>query len=74
MNKETIEGRWNEVKGQIKNKWGKLTDDDMMRAEGKFDELVGALQRRYGYEKEEAKRHLESFTDNAKTKVNQSRV
>ena len=69
MNRQTIEGRWKEVKGQIKNKWGKLTDDDLMRAEGKFDELVGALQRRYGYEKAEATRHLEELSDKAKQEL-----
>lgn len=69
MNRNIIEGRWKELKAQMKNHWGKLTDDDWTRAEGKVDELVAALQRRYGYEKEEAAKRVEQFADSIKAKV-----
>jgi hypothetical protein len=41
MNRDTAQGQWNQLKGKIKQKWGKLTDDDLKRAEGKGDEIVG---------------------------------
>ncbi|MCA9596671.1 MAG: CsbD family protein [Myxococcales bacterium] len=69
MNRDIIEGRWNELKGQIKGQWAKLTDDDIQRANGKTEELVGVLQQRYGYEKEEAKKQVERFADSVKQRI-----
>ena len=69
MNRDIIEGRWNELKGQIKGQWAKLTDDDIQRANGKTEELVGVLQQRYGYEKEEAKKQVELFADSVKQRI-----
>jgi uncharacterized protein YjbJ (UPF0337 family) len=54
MNKETLEGNWNALKGKAKEKWGKLTDDDLTRIAGKKDQLIGELQKKYGYMKEKA--------------------
>jgi len=62
MNWDTIKGNWKQVVGKIKEKWGKLTDDDLTLAEGKKDQLVGAIQNRYGYEKERAEREVDEFT------------
>jgi len=62
MNWDTIKGNWKQVVGKIKEKWGKLTDDDLTMAEGKKDQLVGAIQNRYGYEKEQAEREVDDFT------------
>jgi uncharacterized protein YjbJ (UPF0337 family) len=62
MNWDTIKGNWKQVVGKIKEKWGKLTDDDLTLAEGKKDQLVGAIQNRYGYEKEQAEREVDEFT------------
>ena len=47
-------GNWHELKGQVRQRWGKLTDDDFTRLNGKNDELVGVLQQRYGYGKAQA--------------------
>ena len=47
-------GRWDELKGQVGQRWGKLTGDDLARLNGKTEELVGVLQRRYGYGKAQA--------------------
>jgi uncharacterized protein YjbJ (UPF0337 family) len=58
MNQETIQGNWNEIKGQIKEKWGKLTDDDLAKIHGEKDQLVGALQQKYGLSKEEAEKRV----------------
>lgn len=58
MNQDIFEGKWKEMKGQVKEWWGKLTDDDLERVDGKADQLVGLLQQRYGYTKERAEEEL----------------
>jgi len=58
MNTDTIKGDWKQLKGKIKEKWGDLTDDDLQKVEGKRDQLVGLLQKKYGLAKEEAERQL----------------
>jgi uncharacterized protein YjbJ (UPF0337 family) len=52
VNKDIFEGRWKQVRGEAKSWWGKLTDDDLDRAAGKFDVLTGLLQEKYGYTRE----------------------
>ena len=65
MNKDQTEGNWKQFKGKVKEKWGKLTDDDLTVVEGKRDQLVGKIQERYGYQKEEAEKELKNWeTDN----------
>ncbi len=54
MNKDIFEGKWKQVRGEAKAWWGKLTDDDLDRAAGKFDVLAGMLQEKYGYTREAA--------------------
>ena len=49
MNKDIFEGKWKQIRGEAKAWWGKLTDDDLNRAAGKFEVLVGLLQEKYGY-------------------------
>ena len=56
MNKDEASGNWKQFKGKMKEKWGKLTDDDMQVIEGKRDQLVGKIQERYGSTKDEAER------------------
>jgi len=58
MNTDQIQGNWKQLKGKIKEKWGKLTDDDLTIINGQKDQLVGKLQERYGYTKEQAERSL----------------
>jgi uncharacterized protein YjbJ (UPF0337 family) len=58
MNKDEIGGNWKQLKGKAKEKWGKLTDDDMTVIEGKRDQLVGKIQERYGYAKEQAEKEV----------------
>lgn len=55
-----LKGRWNEVKGKLKQKYGELTDDDLVFAEGKEDELLGRLQQKLGKKKEEIRQIIES--------------
>jgi len=56
-----LKGSWNEVKGKLKQKYGQLTDDDLMFAEGKEDELLGRLQKRLGRTKEELRAEIEDM-------------
>jgi uncharacterized protein YjbJ (UPF0337 family) len=58
MNWDQIAGNWKQFTGRAKQKWGKLTDSDWTRAEGKRDELIGRIQERYGCAKEEAERQV----------------
>lgn len=61
MNTDTLSGNWKQLKGKVKEKWGKLTDDDLRVIEGKKDQLVGRLQERYGYAKEQAQKEADQF-------------
>lgn len=54
-----LKGHWNEIKGKLKQKYGQLTDDDLVFAEGKEDELLGRLQQRLGKSKEEVRAEIE---------------
>ena len=59
MNKDIVEGKWKQVRGEAKSWWGKLTDDDLDRAAGKFDILTGMLQEKYGYTRERAAEEID---------------
>ena len=63
MNNERIKGNWNQFKGKIKEKWGRLTDDDLDVAEGQRDQLIGKIQEKYGIAKEEAQRQFAELED-----------
>lgn len=58
MNKDIFKGDWNIIKGKVKEKWGKLTDNDLSEINGKRDQLVGKLQKTYGYDKEMAEEEI----------------
>ena len=59
MNKDILEGKWKQIRGEAKSWWGKLTDDDLDRAAGKFDKLAGLLQEKYGYTRQAADEEIE---------------
>ena len=63
MNKDQLKGKWKQVTGEAKRKWGKLTDDDIAQADGNAEKLTGIVQERYGIAKEEAEKQVESWTD-----------
>lgn len=54
MNKDILKGKWWEIKGSVKEKWGKLTDNDFVQIEGKGEKLLGVLQKQYGYMSDKA--------------------
>lgn len=62
MNWDQIEGKWKQYSGKAKEKWGKLTDDDLTTISGRRDQLVGILQQRYGMAKDQAERQIDEFT------------
>jgi len=66
MNEDILKGKWSEMKGEVKKKWGKLTDDDLMVISGEKEKLVGVLQTKYGYAKEKAEEEYKSFADKHK--------
>ncbi len=59
MNRDTLKGQWMQVKGKIKQQWGKLTDDDLDQIQGNYEMLVGRLQERYGRSREEIEKELD---------------
>jgi uncharacterized protein YjbJ (UPF0337 family) len=63
MNRDQVMGKWRQLKGEAKVQWGKLTDDDLDKVEGNAEKLVGLLQERYGYEREQASREVDRFFD-----------
>jgi uncharacterized protein YjbJ (UPF0337 family) len=64
MNWDRIEGEWKQMKGSVKERWGKLTDDDLNVISGKKDQLVGRVQERYGVAKDEASKQVDDWNKN----------
>ena len=58
MNKDEFEGKWKQIRGQARQWWGKLTDDDLERVGGKFEQFVGVVQEKYGYTREAAETEI----------------
>lgn len=61
MNWDQVQGDWKQYKGRIKERWGKLTDDDLQVINGQREQLLGKLQERYGEKKESLKRQIDEF-------------
>ena len=61
MNSDVLMGKWKQLKGDIKRQWGKFTDDDLAMVEGQRDKLVGLVQERYGYARQQAEREVDQF-------------
>ncbi|HJS29701.1 MAG TPA: CsbD family protein [Anaerolineales bacterium] len=73
MNKDILEGNWKQIRGQIKTMWGRLTDDELDQVDGHRDRLVGLIQEKYGYTREDAEdsinEFLNQFEEEVKTKM-----
>jgi uncharacterized protein YjbJ (UPF0337 family) len=67
MNEDTLKGNWTQLKGKIREQWGKLTDDDLDVINGKREQLIGALRTKYGRTQDEAERELRTFEDRITT-------
>jgi uncharacterized protein YjbJ (UPF0337 family) len=61
MNPDILRGKWNQLKGDIRTRWGKLTDDDMTQIQGEAEKMIGKLQERYGYKRDQAEKELNEF-------------
>ena len=61
MNTDQLEGKWKQVKGEVREKWGKLTDDDILVIGGRQDQLIGRVQERYGMAREAATKQVDTF-------------
>lgn len=61
MNRDQLAGDWKQIKGKIKQRWAKITDDDLSLVEGQRQELAGIVQKRYGLAKEEAEKQSKEF-------------
>ena len=61
MNADVIKGKWPQLKGDVKERWGRLTHDDVEQINGSADKLVGVLQERYSYAREQAQRQIDSW-------------
>jgi uncharacterized protein YjbJ (UPF0337 family) len=61
MNEDTLKGQWTQLKGRVREQWGKLTNDDLDMIQGQMEQLVGRVQERYGIERDEAKRQVDTW-------------
>ena len=61
MNWDTAEGNWRQLKGKVKEQWGKLTDDELDKIAGRRDQLVGRIQKNYGIQKDEAEKRVKEW-------------
>jgi len=68
MNWSIIQGKWTELRGELRKKWGRLTDSDYDEIAGDKDKLIGRLQQRYGYAKDEAERQADSVLSSVTAK------
>jgi uncharacterized protein YjbJ (UPF0337 family) len=66
MNEDILEGKWKQLRGQVKETWGELTDDEVDEINGKRDKLIGKLQEKYGYARAEAEEEVDDFLDRQK--------
>jgi uncharacterized protein YjbJ (UPF0337 family) len=73
MNWTTLQGNWNETKGKVKTKWGRLTDDDLTQVQGQKDRLVGVIQQKYGIAREKAEEQLDEFLSSADSFVSRAK-
>ena len=67
-NQDILKGKWPELKGQAKQQWGKLTDDDIQRLSGTTEELVSVLRQRYGYARVQAEMEINNWVNEVEKK------
>jgi uncharacterized protein YjbJ (UPF0337 family) len=69
MNEDILKGRWNQMRGDLKKWWGRLTDDDIQRIEGSKAKLAGILQERYGYSRQAAEEQVAMFLEKVEARL-----
>jgi uncharacterized protein YjbJ (UPF0337 family) len=73
MNLDILKGKWKQLKGEAKTQWGKLTDDDLDQIEGNTEKLVGKVQERYGYGREQAQQEVDQWIKRDSTTYREDR-
>lgn len=68
MNSDILEGNWKQIRGRVKEWWGRMTDDELDQIEGRKDRLAGILQEKYGYTREQAENSIREFLDSLEQK------
>jgi uncharacterized protein YjbJ (UPF0337 family) len=71
MNADHFKGKWNQFKGELKKKWGAITDDDLMAVEGDYDKFKGLMQERYADRKDDVTKWTDEWYRNAQTNTNE---
>ncbi len=61
MNNDVLQGKWKQLRGRVKQQWGKLTDDQIQQVNGNYDRLTGLLQEQYGYSRDKARMEVDNF-------------
>jgi uncharacterized protein YjbJ (UPF0337 family) len=72
MNDDIVKGQWKQMRGDVRTNFGKLTDDDMEQINGNMESLMGKIQERYGYTKEQAKQEWDQFWNNFSSRADQA--
>ncbi len=67
MNRDVLQGQWTQLKGKVREQWGKLTDDDFEQIQGNAEKLIGKLQERYGRNREQAEQDLDRWLEQQRT-------
>jgi len=65
MNTDIIKGKWNQLKGEMRHRWGKLSEDDLNEVKGDAEKFIGKLQERYGYARDRARKEMDEFMDSS---------
>lgn len=73
MNSDVFQGKWKEIRGKVKEKWGDLTDDELTQIDGHRDRMSGWLQKKFGYDRARADREIENFLVDLDTPANRNR-
>ena len=66
VNNDVLMGKWKQLRGRVKQRWGKLTDNQLDQISGSYEQLVGVVQERYGYTREKAREQVDGFIDSVK--------
>jgi len=74
MNKDEFEGKWKQVRGEARQWWGKLTDDDLEKVGGQKDKLFGLIQEKYGYTREKAEQEFNRRMDEYQAATKKSQI
>jgi uncharacterized protein YjbJ (UPF0337 family) len=66
LNRDVLVGKWKQLRGRVKTRWGQLTDNQLDQISGNYERLVGQIQETYGYTREKAQQEVDQFVDNLK--------